>query len=236
MPVSLAGADGTQVTSKPVTVLAVTAIDCTPTARNCTPRTRPDHVAMVGIGFAREHDHQSRGTPDNNPLLNLEGEAGRLKRGYLLRRDAIVVGAPDPADFRTEKLSLDPQTGDWTAPTACIQLGQSPEACGHILIDTGVTRMFMTVPPDRLPGLTASATGLAAGTPVAIRFGVEGGAPMGYRFEAGDGKAVAAPSEIVLSGIGVRPTFVNTSVYILNRFDIGFDADSGWFGYRPRTD
>jgi hypothetical protein len=28
-------------------------------------------IIYMGVGFAREHDHQPQGTPDKNPLLNL---------------------------------------------------------------------------------------------------------------------------------------------------------------------
>ena len=39
----------------------------------------------------------------------------------------------------------------------------------------------------------------------------------------------------VLVGRGDRPTFVNTSVNVLNGFDYLYDADAGIVGYRPTT-
>jgi hypothetical protein len=53
VPVAIGGANGASITTRPMTVFAVTSIDCTETARNCTPRDDPRHVAMIGMGFGR---------------------------------------------------------------------------------------------------------------------------------------------------------------------------------------
>src|SRR5262249_53820932 len=55
VPVTIAGANGASVLTRPMPVLAVTSIDCTETARNCTPRDDPRHVAMIGVGFGRRN-------------------------------------------------------------------------------------------------------------------------------------------------------------------------------------
>lgn len=237
MPVTLTGANGYSVTTRPVLVLAVTAVDCTVTARSCKTVAHPEHVAMVGIGFGREHDHQAHGTPENNPLLNLDGEAGRLRLGYTVRRDGIVLGAPDLSGFASEQLAYDTEFRDWKAPQACIRLDDGPEACGHVLVDTGVTRMFMAIPSDRLAGHNSGST-LSPGVRVAITFGEPTGAGErpAYGFIVGGPATPVAPTDVVLSGDGRRPTFVNTGVHLLNRYDIGFDAEGGRFGYRPRGD
>jgi hypothetical protein len=55
VPVTIGGANGASIATRPMTVLAVTSIDCTETARNCTPRDDPRHVAMIGMGFGRRN-------------------------------------------------------------------------------------------------------------------------------------------------------------------------------------
>ena len=52
-PVTIAGADGASVTTSTIPVLAVTRIECTATARRCTPNESPRGVSMLGIGFGR---------------------------------------------------------------------------------------------------------------------------------------------------------------------------------------
>ena len=51
---------------------------------------------MLGIGFARRHDHQAQSGPSKNPFLNVAaingGKAERLRRGYLVTRQGVFVG------------------------------------------------------------------------------------------------------------------------------------------------
>jgi len=54
----------------------------------------------------------------------------------------------------------------------------------------------------------------------------------GYSFRVGDTADPLAPGRVILVGRGDRPTFVNTSVGLLNGFDYLFDADNGIVGYR----
>ena len=69
--VRIAGASGA-VETDPIPVLAVTTIRCTAKARRCVATDRPTGVAMLGIGFEREHDGQTQSTPDRNPLLHVQ--------------------------------------------------------------------------------------------------------------------------------------------------------------------
>lgn len=229
-PLVIAGRSGI-VRTRPIAVLAVDSIGCTATARRCTPEQRPTHVAMLGIGFGRAHDRQPGGTPDHNPLLNL---AGGGARSYVITRRGITIGAGHEG-FTTVKLSHDATTaGDWATPPACIALDDGPASCGTVLVDTGITGMFLTLPPERLPAGAAEAKTLPAGTTIRIAL-VPGSdaARIDHVVPVGDGGDDAAPSSLILSGIGKRPTFVNTGAHLLNRFDYLYDADAGVVGYRP---
>lgn len=244
-PVTLSGPNGAQVTSRPLPVLAVRRIDCLKTARNCRVRTNPTHVAMVGIGFAREKDRQSQGTPDRNPLLNLPAmgtpEApGTMRRGYVVTKQGIQVGltADMAKGFTLAKLEKNDSTPDWAPIPACLSLNErQPPACGTVLVDTGVDTMYLTLPAPQLDGQTAKGADGKPSLPDGARLKVdllgEGKGPS-YAFMVGDGADPVAPARVILVPRDGGQTFVNTSVRLLNRYDYLFDADGGYAGFRPR--
>lgn len=245
VPVTLVGADGTTVTTRPIPVLAVTRIDCLRTARDCRPEAGPRRVAMLGIGFARAHDRQPGAGPGRNPFLNLPGMglpggvAGPLARGYVVSRQGVQVGlAPgDGASFQKVALQRDAAGGDFGPVPACLALdNRAPAACGALLLDTGVATMFLTLPPAQTEGLETldprGARVLADGVAVSIRAGTDPAAP-GYTFTVGDRDDAVVPERVILVGRGQRPPFVNTTVRALNAFDYLFDAEAGAVGLRP---
>ncbi|MCG6204130.1 hypothetical protein LPW26_05750 [Rhodopseudomonas sp. HC1] len=241
--VTIGGSNDQSVTTKPIAVLAVERIDCVPNARNCEPSDAPRHVAMMGIGFAREGDHQSQSTPDKNPFLNLPGMGtmaapGPLRRGYVVTRAGVHVGltaANTRGNYHVVQLQRAADGRDWGPLPACISVDDGTPACGTALIDTGVSVMYLTLPADREAERTEGARGgetLAPGARLSIRFGDAAAArPPGYGFAAGDTANAAAPERIVMVGGAKRPTFVNTSVHALNAFDYLYDADAGTVGF-----
>ncbi|ARQ03074.1 hypothetical protein CAK95_19880 [Pseudorhodoplanes sinuspersici] len=214
-------------------VLAVTRVDCLRNARNCTPRSSPRNIAMVGIGFGREGDRQNQSTPDKNPLLRVAPGDGRRRQGYVLTREGVHVGltgANTRGDFRFVKLDRQPDGRDWAGIPACIALnGRTPPACGSMLMDTGVSAMFMTVPPDQAGAVTRT---LPDGTNVSVRIGAPENSSELYQFTVGSTSPLA-PDGIHLR---VSPTrvFVNTSYRLLNGFDVLYDADGGYAAFRRR--
>jgi hypothetical protein len=180
---------------------------------------------------------------DKNPFLNLSGwRAGALHRGYLVTREGVEIGVPATgasAGFATVRLTRNEETGDWSAAPACIAIADHAPACGTVLPDTGLTPMFLALPPDQsegrelhagadrtlLPGTKVTIT-LAPGTPA-------GNATAAYSFAIGDMTNPLAPRRVILVGRGDRPTYVNTGVHLLNGFDYFYDADQGLVGYQP---
>jgi hypothetical protein len=53
-----------------------------------------------------------------------------------------------------------------------------------------------------------------------------------YTFTVGDTADPMAPGRVILLERGDQPTFVNTSLRLLNGFDYLFDAENGIVGYR----
>lgn len=244
VPVTIAGADGTSVTTQPIPVLAVTRIDCLRTARNCRPTDAPRRVSMLGIGFARAKDHQPGAGPGRNPFLNLAGmgtveQPGALGRGYVVTRRGVQVGLgkENGAGFQQVKLGSNAATGDWQPTPVCLALNaRTPAACGTLLLDTGVSVMYLTLPPAQTDGLdTPGPRGgrvLADGASLAISPGAGQAAPR-YGFTVGDRSNPVTPERVILVGRGDRPAFVNTTVRALNAFDYLYDADAGEVGFRP---
>lgn len=164
---------------------------------------------------------------------------GAMRRAYLVTRRGVWLGlTPDMLEgFRFLKLQKLDATGDWGPVPACISVdGRAPPACGTALIDTGVTTMFLTLPPAQLAdrthqGKAGMPLSLAPGAGLAVTFGAPG-STLGYGFRAGDAGDPVAPGAIVLANRPGR-VFVNTGVRLLNAYDYLYDAEEGFSGFRP---
>lgn len=241
VPVTIVGANGARLTTRPIRVLAVTRIDCARRARSCRPIDMPRRVSMLGIGFARgKQDGAARNPFLNLPGMGARGEAGTLGRGYVVGRDGVRVGLSerDREGFSIVKLRPDPATGDWEATPVCLSLeGRTPRACGTLLMDTGVTTMFLTLPNPQTDGLeTLGPRGepeVAAGVSLAVSPGEGRDAPS-YGFAVGDHANPVTPERVILVRRPGRPAFINTTVRALNAFDYLFDDGRGEVGFRMR--
>jgi hypothetical protein len=244
-PMSITGGNGIRVTTPPIPVLAVTQVQCMAAARRCTPDEAPHRISMMGIGFARRHDHQAQSGPDRNPFLNImqPGDGGsdveRMRRGYIVTRGGIHIGltsANTQGDFSYVELVPEADRKDWAATPACISVnGAKPAACGSLLMDTGVTTMYLTVPESQAPADTVTGTGramtLVKGATLMISI-PNGDTPQAlYTFTVGDDANPLAPSHLDLVS-RTRAPFVNTSLRFLNGFDYLYDADGGLVGFR----
>ncbi|WP_081368789.1 hypothetical protein [Granulibacter bethesdensis] len=242
--VTVTGAHGHQFISSPIPVLAVMQIACLPTARSCIPSDHPRDVAMLGIGFAREDDHQQQSGPSHNPFLNpspgMGGDTGTP--GYIITSRSVRIGLPSGGamamakrGFSLVRLPHSNVEGDWGPIPACIGVASHQPVCGGtLLMDTGVTRMFATVPVSWLSDLSLNGEELGTGTPVTI---TAGDTAAHYSFVIGD-RGLMTPSAVILveprtNGHVQRPIFVNTGVHFLNGYDYLYDAANGWAGFRP---
>jgi hypothetical protein len=229
--VTISGAGDERITTEPMPVLAVTEVQCLENARDCEPSTDPVRIAMVGIGFGREQDAQSQGTPDRNPFLRVADDGDYP--GYVLTATGVHVGLDSEVsqgEFIFVKLARNPAGDDWSGVPACIAVGGAlPAACGSMLLDTGVGSMFLTVPSAQAGG---ESEGLAEGTEIAISVGTAASQTPLYHFATGDG------SELAPDGVHLRVApdrvFVNTSYHLLNGFDFLYDAKAGYAGFRKK--
>jgi hypothetical protein len=246
---TIAGGNGMRVTTAPIPVLAVTRIECTPRARRCTPREAPRRTSMLGIGFGRPGDRHELGGRDKNPFLNvatIDGDgrnAGRIRRGYIVTRRGVHISLTaantqgnTQDDFSYVKLAPAPDGRGWASTPACIAVNDAkPAACGSLLMDTGVTAMYLTVPQSQAPAelRTFNDVGptLVAGTKLTISIPAEDSPQALYTFTVGDDLNPLAPRKLNLVDRAPTP-FVNTSVRFLNGFDYLYDAEGGFVGLR----
>lgn len=222
-PVTISGSNGQHFTTAPIPVLAVTQIACQDNARHCTPEDNPRGVAMMGVGFAREGSEQKQSTPDTNPLLN-PASTTAFHKGYVVTRNGVHVGLNANVageGFSFVKLQPDPHIpGEWQPAPVCITVNSDAKRCGTALIDTGVTDMFLTLPGYPSKTLPDDARLTFTFTPA-----------VSYTLAADDDDSALAPEKIVLNTTRQTP-FVNTGVNFLNGFDVLYDAQNGYFGYR----
>ncbi|ENT6814233.1 TPA: hypothetical protein R5X31_000969 [Enterobacter cloacae] len=206
-----------------IPVLAVNEIQCLAKARNCKPELNPEHVSMMGIGFDRESSLQSESTPNTNPLLNTKSGSNN---GYTLTRNGIYVGINKDTAKGFSFIKLQPSNEnkhEWIAPPACIKItGWQGYQCGTVLIDTGVKSMFLTI-----PNYSVNGGQLPNGTTLNIKLaeGIE------YEIITGGHKTNISPKEIFLNTTR-QQIFVNTGFNFLNRYDILYDYENGYFGYK----
>src|SRR5262249_10682850 len=98
-----------------------------------------------------------------------------MRRGYVVTRRGVHIGltaASTGGAFAYIKLAAAPER-DWAGAPACISVnGAKPAACGSLLMDTGVTAMYLTVPESQAPAelRTCNDVGptLVAGTKLTI--------------------------------------------------------------------
>lgn len=247
-PMTIIGGNGASIRTAPMPVLAITRIECLSSARRCTPADDPRGVSMMGVGFGREHDRQTQSGPDKNPFLNVAhiagpGRAGEdahgMRRGYIVTRRGVHVGLTDAntrGAFGIVSLKRMPSGIDWTETPACIAINDgTPPTCGTMLVDTGITTMFLTVPEAQAGsavrrGLNRSLT-LAPGSKVTVSAGGADTPQASYSFAVGDRRNPLAPDRLTFIPKD-RSAFVNTGVHFLNGFDYLYDADGGRVGFR----
>ena len=70
-----------------------------------------------------------------------------------MTRDGVQIGVPAagaPGAYATVQLPRSEETGEWSGAPACIAVEDHAPTCGSVLLDTGVTNMFLALPPDQV--------------------------------------------------------------------------------------
>lgn len=209
-------------------------------------------IAYMGVGFGREEDHQPQGTPDKNPLLNLNTIAGRsvagvLNKGYIIGSTGVTVGLT-PANTRGFGfIQLTPSvqySGDWMPASMCVQINGSPCFPGSVLVDTGIPQSYVTVPSSAQlntvqvqdPSDRSKTVGvLASGTTMAVNLPGLPNPVAVDSFTVGQ-RTPVEPLLVIPFRSNTRSPFVNTGRHLLRQFQFLYDARNGYVGLKPQAD
>lgn len=217
------------------------------------PRTNPASglrpasplIRYMGVGFGREDDGQSQGTPDKNPLLHITRIGGvpvraeSMRNGYIITEQGVHVGLTPGNTAGFVYTPLAPNSGitmDWGPPSMCVQVNGSRCLSGGVLIDTGINTMYIStpVPVDTLrttdPSDCESVAALAPGAQVTVRFPSDTGQVAFYSFTVGDSANRLQPS-LAMPARDAK-VFVNTGRHFYRAFNVLYDAVGGYFGLR----
>ncbi|PNP54432.1 hypothetical protein THARTR1_04989 [Trichoderma harzianum] len=223
---------------------------------NCPEENTSNHnvnprgTRWWGIGFGREGDGQSEGTPDKNALLNIKSingvnvsDSDSYRVGYSLRKNGVVVGLTEKntRDYTWTKLevqkgfSKDPR--GWRNVTGCVSIDGGSCRLSNILVDTGVTRAYLSTADKEVRLVPSNSTSRAKildeGQHVLVRFGIEPGyAGIQYNFTTGSDSSVG-PDEVRTKLVKYgREEKINTGVHFYHEWESAFDADGGYWGVK----
>ncbi|MDX2102767.1 MAG: hypothetical protein SF002_09525 [Alphaproteobacteria bacterium] len=225
---------------------------------NCPGQTlppAPSTIGYMGVGFGREQDGQSQGTPNHNALLNITQvggqpvDAARFRLGYVVSSAGIGIGltAANTAGFRGVQLQLrvaPPNTvqdkRDWQQAPVCIGINTLPCQMGAFLGDSGVASMYIdstqslanyTEQQKDANNQNLSVPVLKPGNSVTIQFGPQAAPVAWYRFTVGQqDQPMAPPQVIALSPRSAN--FVNSGRHLFRGFEVMFDAIGGVYGLK----
>ncbi|WP_160320604.1 autotransporter outer membrane beta-barrel domain-containing protein [Methylobacterium sp. ARG-1] len=197
---------------------------------------------MFGVGFGREAAGFPNGTPDANPLLNINtistGDASKLVRGYIITQNGIELGltAANTQGTTFIRLAAGPTSGnaiEWQMTPGDLQAGGAIGS-GTVLPDTGLYDSYIKLPDGSSikPGAR-----IPKGTLVTVYMpGRIDPAAALYSFRVGDtGNPLAPVGEVYAESkkpTDTGATYINTTITILRGFNLVYDADSGFAGYQ----
>jgi len=249
--VSFSLADGTVVRTPPIQVLGVNQSSCAPDSDVCTGDDGPPTLHYLGVGFARTPTFPGdtfRSPVDNAFLQMASGSDGTgMSPGYVLSGSSAKLGIASTTGYELQALS--PSTvsaGDWGPAQGCFSFPMRPEPnsfCGNLLLDVGITEMFLNLPPDERPDKTHTTAPcknkpsltcvyVPDRTEMEILLGTADDARPLYRFEVE--REPSGPAPLYVEWVDVTPGFFNIGRRPLLEFDYLFDARCGNVGFAPR--
>jgi hypothetical protein len=240
-PVTFRDAGGDTVSSIPVRVLGVQTSGCVP-GYGCTTAPDPTSFRYLGVGFDRNVPSSAVpfASPTDNALLQLQApDGGHYAQGYVLSGTGARVGLTPGQRFGIAFTSLNASTdvpGDWQTAPGFVSLTRDGVSSGTlaagVLIDTGITDMFIDVEPgtDGFDELRAT------DTVTAMVADSDDSPQLQYSFVVGTDRVPAAtgmnPSRVSLLHRQTSGAFVNTGRYVLFEHAYLFDARHGEVGFR----
>jgi hypothetical protein len=244
-PISLKLKDGSYVQTNPILVLAIDGVHCHAGYPNCKI-TGPANLHYLGVGFDRGAANSVSlfTSPSENAFLQLTdaNNGTDISGGYILSTDGVTLGitAGDSGGFNM--VTLDPNStsiGDWNAVPGCYgfpSLPGAPQFCGNLLLDVGITEMFMDAPRNQWPaGSHDSADKVPDGVQMTIQAGINNQWAMSYTYNAVQPPNLPiGPAPTYSEWIDNGNVFVNTGRRPLLAFDYLYSGSCGLAGFKHK--
>jgi len=243
-PVSVQLQDGTFVQSNPIIILAVDGVHCQSGYKKCHTSGKAD-LHYLGVGF----DRNTTGTgdlfdsPSENAFLELTDSQNGLdiNGGYILSSSGMTVGltAENTSGFNNVTLNPNPNVpGDWNPEPGCFSfpgLDGAPKFCGNLLLDVGISEMFMDAAYQNWPtGSYDPNHKVPDGVEMKIQAGPANNPAMSYEFSAVQPpEQPTGPAPTYAQWINDSTIFVNTGRRPLLSFDYFYSGRCGVVGYKP---
>ena len=244
-PVSVELEDGTFVQSNPILVLAIDGVHCQTGYKKCVQPGAPD-LRYLGVGF----DRNSTGvgdlfdSPSENAFLELtDAQNGTdINSGYVLSDSGVKVGITSTNASGFNTVSLTPNSavpGDWNPVPGCYQfttLSGNPQFCGNLLLDVGISEMFIDLPFDqRPPGSYGTNNRVPDDVGMQIQAGAMNQPAMNYSFTAVQPpQRPTGPAPTYAQWVSSPNIFVNTGRRPLLVFDYYYSGQCGQVGFKPK--
>ena len=244
-PVSLQLTDGTYVQTNPILVLAIDGVYCHAGYDKCNPDVPPD-LYYLGVGFDRNNTTTGDlfDSPSENAFLELTdaNNGTDINGGYILSTNGVTVGitGDNSSGFNTVALTANSDVpGDWNAVPGCYgfpNLPGAPQFCGSLLLDVGISEMFIDAARDQWPaGSYDSNNKVPDGVEMSIQAGSSNQWPMSYTFSAVQPpEQPNGPAPTYAEWIDDSNNFVNTGRRPLLAFDYLYSGSCGLAGFRQK--
>jgi hypothetical protein len=235
---------GGAVQTNPIEVLAIDKAYCSgPRTSECKKHPPKPDLHYLGVGFAR--GHSTSGDlflyPAQNAFLELTDANGGtdISQGYVLSQGGITLGVTATMQSGFNLISLSPSEttpGDWSPIPGCYGFPQfaNEPFCGNLLLDVGISEMFLDLPRSEIPSGANSKGFVPSGVHMTISAGDQANPAMAYEFDAvsrGEEPSGLAPSFV--QWINRPSIFVNTGRRPLLNFNYMYNAQCGQAGFSP---
>ncbi|HEU4888836.1 MAG TPA: hypothetical protein VFV49_13195 [Thermoanaerobaculia bacterium] len=240
--VTITGANGESVQIDKLPVLAVDYMLCPTCGTPAGQQQALEELSMMGVGFDRG---MGMGLAPENPFLHIrEMEAGTMQHAYVVTNSSITFGLPaDLSGFTFLPLQPLSDPLSWAQAQGCVQISGGAidkpfgPVCGKILMDTGVSEMFVSYDPAGRPTFGGcQVTRFPPGTTVSVTWPSASSPQFQFKFDVLSNWTWTSPApRQALWGATPTgtPVFVNTSRQLLWTADYLYDASCGRIGFRP---
>ncbi len=244
-PISVKLTDGSYVQTNPILVLAVDGVHCHAGYDKCHVKG-PANLHYLGVGFDRGSTNTGSlfTSPSDNAFLELTdaNNGTDISGGYILSSSGVTLGVTAANSSGFNMVTLDPNstvTGDWNAVPGCYgfpSLPGAPQFCGNLLLDVGISEMFMDAPSDQWPaGSHDSNKKVPDGVQMTIQAGTKNQWAMSYTYNAVQPPNLpVGPAPTYSQWINDSNIFVNTGRRPLLAFDYLYSGSCGVAGFKQK--